>query len=64
MSRRITQVHAPTFEAYRKAVDMAVLVKTGLCLDDLPDVCLIDWWEDGVRIATAASRAIRYARCS
>jgi hypothetical protein len=62
MSRRITQGHAPTFEAYRRAVDFAVQVKCGLSLDDLPDVCLIDWFEDGVRISTAAARAIRNAR--
>jgi hypothetical protein len=52
MSRRITQGHAPTFEAYRRAVDFAVQVKCGLSLDDLPDVCLIDWFDDGVRIST------------
>jgi hypothetical protein len=51
-----------SFVAYRRAVDMAVQIKTGVSLDDLPDVCLIDWFEDRVPIATAARRAIRNAR--
>jgi hypothetical protein len=51
-----------TFEAYREAVDMAVLVKCGLSLDDLPDVALVDWFDDGVSVTSAASRAIRNAK--
>jgi hypothetical protein len=53
-----------TFAAYRRAVDMAVLVKCGLSLDDLPDVCLLDWYEDGVGVVSAASRAIKNAQHS
>ncbi len=51
-----------TFAAYRRAVDALVESKCGLSLDDLPDVCLMDWYENRVGAAAAASRAIRAAK--
>jgi len=51
-----------SYPAYRRAVDAAVEAKVGVGLDDLPDVCLLDWYEDGVPVGAAASRAIRYAK--
>jgi hypothetical protein len=51
-----------SFPAYRRMVDALVEAKCGLSLDDLPDVCLMDWFEDRVRPAAAAARAIRAAK--
>jgi hypothetical protein len=50
-----------SFEEWRKAVDAAVSRATGLSLDDLPDVALRDWYDDGVTPKSAASRAVKYA---
>lgn len=33
----------------------------GLSADDLPDCCYTQWYEDGMRPATAARRAIKNA---
>jgi hypothetical protein len=58
-------IHGTTrmsFENWRTAVDREVGRRLGLGLDDLPDVCLMDWYEDGVTVKGAAGRAIRYAR--
>lgn len=54
-----------TFEAWMRAVDIAVSEKVGLGVDDLPDICYRDMYDDGVSVksaATAAIREIRYAR--
>ncbi len=50
------------FSFYRREVDSIVSAKCGLGLDDLPDVCLRDWYDAGVSAKSAASRAIRSAK--
>lgn len=51
-----------TFEAWFAAVEKAVQAKTGLSLQDLPDCCYRDWYEDGMSAKTAASKAVRAAK--
>jgi hypothetical protein len=50
-----------TFEAWRRAVDMRVKVNVGLSLDNLKDVPLADWYEQGMRPCIAAASAIKNA---
>ena len=50
-----------SFEDWMRAVDRAVSSKIGLSVYDLPDCCYRDWYDDGVRPASAASRAIKNA---
>jgi hypothetical protein len=50
------------FSFYRREVSRLVEAKTGLSLDDLPDVAIRDWYDDGVSAKSAASRAIRNAK--
>jgi hypothetical protein len=51
-----------TFEEWLRAVDERVQRIAGLGLDDLPDVSLRDWYEDGFTPNAAARKAIRYAK--
>lgn len=51
-----------TFESWMENVDRAVAAKTGLRVHDLPDCSFRNWYDDGVRAKSAASRAIRAAR--
>lgn len=51
-----------TFEQWRKEVDRIVQVKTGLSLDDLPDVDTRSMYDDETHPRVAAARAIRNAR--
>lgn len=51
-----------SFEVWKRLVDEAVWDKVFLSIDDLPDVPLHDWYDDGVSPKAAASRAIRSAR--
>ena len=51
-----------TFEAWMRQVDAEVTRRTGLGVDDLPDCCFRDWYEDDMSPSSAAKRAIRNAR--
>lgn len=48
-----------SYDSWLQAVDDAVARKVGLSIHDLEDVPLMDWYEDGVSPASAASRAIK-----
>ena len=50
-----------TFAEWKSRIDKAVWALVGLSSDDLDDVPLADWYEDGVGPKTAAARAIRWA---
>ena len=50
------------FSTYRLEVNRLVEAKCGLSLDDLPDVAIRDWYDDGVSTKTAARRAVRNAK--
>jgi hypothetical protein len=50
------------FDAWRADVDQIVWRRAGCSLHDLPDVCLRDWYDDGLPAAAAAGRALRAAR--
>ena len=50
------------FEDWMKLVDDEIYRRTGMAAEDLPDCCYRDWYEDGVRPAAAASRAIKNAK--
>ena len=50
-----------TFDEWMAAVSAEIEARTGLCAEDLPDVCYRDWYEDGVGPKSAARRAVRYA---
>lgn len=49
------------FEQWLKDVNESVRKRTGLDLFDLPDCPYRDWFEDGMRPASAAAKAIRMA---
>lgn len=49
------------FKAWMAKVDAVVSARSGLSADDLPDCCYRDWYDDGVKPAAAAARAIRMA---
>jgi hypothetical protein len=44
-----------------RAVDAIVLAKAGVSVNDLPDCCFIDWFDDGVSPKAAAARALKSA---
>jgi hypothetical protein len=44
------------------AVDLAVMAKVGLGIEDLPDVPPMDWYQSNVSPSSAANRAIRMAK--
>jgi Family of unknown function (DUF5419) len=48
-----------SFDQWMKEVDTAIAKKSGVTSADLPDCCYRDWFDDGVRPAGAASRAIK-----
>ncbi|MES2367034.1 MAG: hypothetical protein V4563_14255 [Pseudomonadota bacterium] len=50
-----------TFEAWMQQVNSYIDSLCGMTTDDLPDVCYRDWFEDGLKPASAAKRAIRNA---
>jgi hypothetical protein len=47
------------FAEWMRRVDEAVEAEVGLSVHDLEDASFADWFEDGVRPATAAKRALR-----
>ena len=49
------------FDSWRKLVDKLVWRIVGCSLDDLPDVALRDWFDDGLSPQQAARRAVRHA---
>lgn len=49
-----------TFETWIDEVNR-LLDLIGLSIDDLPDCCYRDWFEDGVSAKRAAARAIKSA---
>lgn len=51
-----------SFSEWKRLVDEAVWDKAFVGIDDLPDVPLRDWYDDGISPKNAASRAIRSAR--
>lgn len=51
-----------SFCDWMREVDHAVSQQIGLGIDDLPDVCLRDWYKDGVSAKSAAKKAIRSAK--
>jgi hypothetical protein len=52
-----------TFEAWMAEVDAYCRRKCGLSVYDLEDCNYRDWYEDGVSLKGAASKAIRLAMC-
>ena len=50
-----------TYAEFRAEVDRFVWQLVGMSIDDLPDVPLRDWYDDGDGPKAAARRAIRYA---
>ena len=55
------QCNGTGFDAWMSKVFAMIEATYGLSSDDLPDVCYSDWYEDGVKPATAAKRALRNA---
>lgn len=53
-----TAAYQADFNAWRERVDRKVIARCGLSLDDLPDVCLADWFDDGLSPALAAQMAL------
>jgi hypothetical protein len=51
-----------SFDQWRRKVNAYVWQLAGCGLDDLPDCCLADWYDEGTSASVAARRAIRYAR--
>lgn len=49
------------FKCWLRQMDEFVWQTVGCSIDDLPDVCLHDWFDDGMKPKTAAVRAIRNA---
>jgi len=52
-----------TFSQWMKEVDEACWCKAGLSVHDLGDCRFADWYDDGVRPATAARRALKASGC-
>lgn len=50
-----------TFDEWMKDVNFWTLHIAGLDVNDLPDCCFRDWYDDGVKPQTAARRAINNA---
>lgn len=46
------------FKDWRRRVDEAVWKLAGCSIDDLPDCCLRDWFDDGMKPVIAACKAI------
>ena len=49
------------FAAWFAKVDAAVVALCGMSVNDLPDCCFRDWFEDGVSPSSAARRAVKAA---
>lgn len=49
------------FEDWKRLVNKAVVIQTGLSVDDLPDCSYYEWYEQGVSPTTAAKRALKSA---
>jgi hypothetical protein len=49
------------FQQWMHQVDQTVQGKVGLSVHDLEDCPFMDWFKDGVKPASAATRAIRNA---
>lgn len=49
------------FKDWKRRVDEAVWKLAGCSIDDLPDVCLHDWFDDDMKPDVAARKAIRSA---
>ena len=49
------------FAAWLRDVDNHVANMCGLGMNDLPDVCYADWFEDGMSPRAAARKAVRSA---
>lgn len=54
-------MNSMTFEQWKAAVNEAVENRYGMSADDLPDCPYYEWYEDGMKPATAASKARRNA---
>lgn len=54
-----TYLQSESFEDWFKRVSAVVQHLTGLSVEDLPDACFRDWFEDGVKPVSAARRVIR-----
>ena len=50
-----------SFEAWMRDVDAFAQSKYFVSVHDLPDCCFHDWYDDGMRPATAARLAVRAA---
>ncbi|HUS47381.1 MAG TPA: hypothetical protein VM098_04645 [Phycisphaerae bacterium] len=50
-----------SYEAWRAAADQRMQAKHGIALDDLPDCCYRDWYNDGVSVASAVKKAVSNA---
>ena len=50
-----------TFQQWFQQVDQKVQGKVGLSVHDLEDCPFMDWFEDGVKPGTAATKAIKNA---
>jgi len=48
-----------TFEQWKNEVNKNISAICGMVSDDLPDCCYLDWYQDGVKPASAAKRAIK-----
>jgi hypothetical protein len=57
-----TRTRSDSFDTFRANVDRLVSAIAGIGLDDLPDVPLMDWYDDGMSARAAATKAIRAAR--
>lgn len=51
-----------SFEAWMREVDRAVLAAIGCSVHDLPDCLFRDWYDDGIKPASAARKAIKNAK--
>lgn len=51
-----------SFAEWQREVNSILIVECGLGIDDLPDCCYADWYQDGVSPKSAAKRAIRHAK--
>ena len=50
-----------SFVEWKKEVDKEVEKQCGMSVDDLPDCCFHDWYEDNVSPKSAAMLAIKNA---
>ena len=50
------------FEMWLTEVDQVVEDRVGMSVHDLPDCPFRDWYDDGMKAATAAGKAIKNAK--